>query len=332
MPEAKVGAAIADEGESVFQSRSGGRLDKELADLSGVARHRLAQLIRAGMVQVDGRVVTKPARLLAGGEQLTVTWPSAPALPAPEAMALTVVYQDAHLVVVDKAAGMVVHPAAGHSSRTLVNALLARLGTLPGADPSRPGIVHRLDKDTSGLLVVARSEEARLGLIRQLADHTMSRRYLAITSRAPDPPFGTVAAPIGRHPVHRQRMAVTPAGRPAVTHYRTIGQLKGGQAVVLFRLETGRTHQIRVHMQALGCPLLGDRTYGGRPAARQMLHAYALGFRHPISGTAMLFLADLPPDLRLALADQAEMADREARRDAERWADDADATVVGGHL
>ncbi len=297
----------------------------------GVARNRLAGLIRRGLVTVDGRLVTKPAHLLAGGEWIAIDWPEPAALPLAEALPLCVVYQDDDLVVVDKAAGMVVHPGAGHAGQTLVNALLARLDRLPGDDPSRPGIVHRLDKDTSGLLVVARTELARQALIRQLADHSMSRRYLAVASRTPKPADGTVAAPIGRHPTQRKKMAVTPAGRPAVTQYRTIGQLTGGGAILLLRLETGRTHQIRVHMQALGCPLLGDRVYGGPPASRQMLHAYALGLRHPVTDRPMLFLAELPWDLRQVLGDQCEMAEREARQDAERWAEEMQAQVVGGN-
>ncbi|MHB1505483.1 MAG: RluA family pseudouridine synthase [Sulfobacillus sp.] len=306
-------------------------MDKEAAECFHVARHRLAGLIRAGAVAVDGRVVTRPAHPLQGGEWVVVDWPLPATQPVAEALPLTVIYQDEQLVVVDKAAGMVVHPAAGHASKTLVNALLARLGSLPGDDPSRPGIVHRLDKDTSGLLVVARTELARQSLIRQLADHSMSRRYLAIAARAPHPLAGTVAAPIGRHPSHRQKMAVTPAGRPAVTHYRTVGELPGGGAIVLLRLETGRTHQIRVHMQALGCALVGDRVYGGPPAARQMLHAYALGLRHPLTEQAILFIAPLPLDLRQALGDQREAAEREARQDAERWAEETGALVVGGN-
>ena len=223
-------------------------------------------------------------------------------------------FEDAHLLVVNKPAGMVVHPAAGNADGTLVNALLhhceGRLSGINGV--ARPGIVHRIDKDTSGLLVVAKSDAAHEGLATQFADHSIVRRYLAVCAGHPNPPAGTVRGRIGRSDRDRKRMAVLPdsatRGKHAVTHYETVRRLDHA-ALIECRLETGRTHQVRVHCASIGHPLLGDPVYGRTPKhlretlrrlgfARQALHAARLGFIHPISGESLDFRAELPPDMR----------------------------------
>jgi 23S rRNA pseudouridine1911/1915/1917 synthase len=240
---------------------------------------------------------------------------------APEDLPLTIVFEDEHLIVVDKPSGLVVHPAAGNLDGTLVNALLHHCaGRLSGINGTlRPGIVHRIDKDTSGLLVVAKSDAAHEGLARQFADHSIERTYLAICAGLPRPAAGTIEARIGRSDANRKKMAVlaetSSRGKHAVTHYRTISPLDGC-ALVECRLETGRTHQVRVHLASIGHPLLGDPVYGRDPKAlrpllkelhfaRQALHAASLGFVHPVTGERLGFKAELP-------ADMAELIDRTA--------------------
>jgi 23S rRNA pseudouridine1911/1915/1917 synthase len=229
-------------------------------------------------------------------------------------MPLVVVFEDEHLIVVDKPAGLVVHPAAGNPDGTLVNALLHHCrGQLSGiGGVARPGIVHRIDKDTSGLLVVAKSDAAHEGLSRQFADHSLERAYLAVCNGHPAPPTGTVVARIGRSDSNRKKMAVLPEGssrgKHAVTHFRTLERL-AGCALLECRLETGRTHQVRVHLASIGHPLVGDPVYGRRSAQlravlqrtgfrRQALHAAVLGFDHPVTRDRLRFTSDMPPDMR----------------------------------
>lgn len=287
---------------TVDAATHGERLDRVLAALAPeFSRNHLQTLIRDGRATVDGRVVDAPSTRLRAGQALAVVMvpPAESRSFVAEDVPLAVVHEDAAIAVVDKPAGLVVHPAAGNWTGTLLNGVLARW---PGnARLPRAGIVHRLDKDTSGLLVIARTLEAQTALVRALAARSVSRRYLAIAhGTAPAAPF-TVDAPIGRDPAHRTRMAVVASGKPARTHVEPVATavVEGGPASALAcALETGRTHQIRVHLAARGLPLLGDRTYGGRPAlglARQALHAARLAFRHPVDGSA-IDLASAPPE------------------------------------
>jgi 23S rRNA pseudouridine1911/1915/1917 synthase len=294
---------------AVPAGEAGHRLDQVLADLASVSRAAAARWIEAGRVLVDGRPRPKSHRL-AGGERLRWEPLEAPLSAAlvPERRPLEVRFEDEHLLVVAKPAGLVVHPGAGHPTGTLVNALLGRddprLSAAGGT--VRPGIVHRLDKDTSGLLLVAKDDQAHAGLARDLAARRIERRYLALVQGHLDP-GGTVDAPIGRHPRDRKRMAVTPGGRRAVTHWRVLERLDGIDLVEV-RLETGRTHQIRVHLSSIGHPVVGDRTYGADPRLadrvglrRPFLHAWRLRFSHPISGEPIEVEEVLPPDLQAAL-------------------------------
>ena len=297
---------------------AGGRLDKTLAEhLPGLSRARLQALIAQGALSRDGVVLTEPAsRVAAGNYRLVVPAPT-PAEPAAEAIALSVLFEDAHLIVIDKAAGMAVHPAPGSLTGTLVNALLHHCrGGLSGiGGVARPGIVHRLDKNTSGVMVAAKSDAAHAGLSGLFAAHDIERVYVALTRGAPTPVRGTIAGRIGRSSTDRKKMAVLRSGgREAVTHYATEAAFgppsKPLAARVACTLETGRTHQIRVHLASKGVPLLGDPTYGsGPPAAsvreamaaaglaRQALHAAVLGFRHPVTGEQVRFKTPLPPDM-----------------------------------
>ena len=291
------------------------RLDKALASTTDLSRERIKSLIAQGHVQIAGKLAASPSAKIEAGTAYRIT------LPAPEpleteaqAIPLDIVFEDAHLIVVNKPAGMVVHPAAGNREGTLVNALLHHCrGQLSGINGvERPGIVHRIDKDTSGLLVVAKSDAAHEGLARQFAEHSITRRYLAVCAGRPNPRDGTVEGRIGRSDRDRKQMAVLPPGttrgKHAVTHYRTLETLAHA-ALIGCRLETGRTHQIRVHCQSIGHPLLGDPVYGRTPKAlkatlaslgfaRQALHAARLGFSHPISGESLDFCAELPEDMR----------------------------------
>lgn len=294
---------------------TGGRLDKALAEATGLSRERVKGLIADGAVEIKGKSAKSGSAKLVGGESYVVT------LPPPEPLEtiaqdipLDVVFEDEHLLVVSKPAGMVVHPAAGNRDGTLVNALLHHCeGQLSGINGvARPGIVHRIDKDTSGLLVVAKSDAAHEGLARQFADHSITRRYLAVCADHPNPPSGTISGRIGRSDKDRKKMTVLPdkatRGKHAVTHYETLQRLDHA-ALIECRLETGRTHQVRVHCASIGHALLGDPTYGRTPKPlrallesldfkRQALHAARLGFIHPISGERLDFCADLPLDMR----------------------------------
>lgn len=303
---------------------AGARLDKALAGLvPSLSRERLKALIREGQVSSHrGDPICDPARKVEPGQSFTLHIPAAaPAEAQPQDIPLVIAYEDAALIVVDKPAGLVVHPAAGNLDGTLVNALLHHCtkggkGQLSGiGGVARPGIVHRIDKDTSGLLVVAKSDAAHEGLARQFKDHSISRRYLAIVGGVPRPASGTVDTWIGRSDRDRKKMAVSGEGRGkhAVTHYRTI-EAFGGAALVECRLETGRTHQVRVHMAHIGHPLLGDPAYGGRGKTkfsellakisfrRQALHAAALGFIHPITGERLDFESKMPADMQELLS------------------------------
>ena len=292
---------------------AGWRLDRALAAaLPTVSRERLKALVGGGAVAWgDGSLARDASHKVKGGEQLRVTVPVPLAAAArAQDIALTIPYEDDHLLVVDKPAGLVVHPAAGHLDGTLVNALLhhcaGRLSGIGGV--ARPGIVHRIDKDTSGLLVVAKTDPAHEGLSRQFAAHTVDRRYTAVVSGHPVPGAGRIEGNLARssHNRHRQVIVEQGKGRHAVTNYRTMQPLAGA-AVVEARLETGRTHQVRAHMLSIGHPLLGDPLYG-RPGplravlarlgfARQALHARVLGFRHPVAGNDLRFESETPCDM-----------------------------------
>jgi 23S rRNA pseudouridine1911/1915/1917 synthase len=303
-----------------------GRLDRALAQaFPQLSRSRFQSLIAEGMVTVEGAVATDGGRKLKGGERLRVTIPpAAPAAPQAETIELAIVHEDAHLIVIDKPAGLVVHPGAGHATGTLVNALIAHCGdSLSGiGGVKRPGIVHRLDKDTSGLLVVAKTDAAHRGLSEQFAAHgrdgRLKRAYLALVWGAPERNHGTVSAGLGRSSANRQKMAVSRSqgARAAVTHYEVLQHFGAPPVASLLRceLETGRTHQIRVHLAHIGHPLLGDAIYGAgfkasrsklskdsrdllKSLNRQALHASILGFEHPVTGQPLYFESPAPADL-----------------------------------
>ncbi|MBQ6325383.1 MAG: RluA family pseudouridine synthase [Clostridia bacterium] len=274
------------------------RLDVFAASLAGVTRSRAGALIRDGHVTADGQIQRKPGFALKPGMRVCVEVPeAAPAKARAEDIDLDIVYQDADVAVVFKPSGMVVHPAAGNETGTLVNALLKHLDGLSGIGGEiRPGIVHRIDKDTSGLLLVAKNDMAHVSLSEQIRAHAVHRVYQAIVIGGFREDAGTVDAPIGRHPVDRKKMAIVPNGREAVTHWRVLERLRGA-TLVECRLTTGRTHQIRVHMASIGHPVLGDPVYGPRHspypvAGGQLLHACRIGFIHPVTGREMLFEAE----------------------------------------
>ena len=283
------------------------RLDAVLAAHESVESRAEAQrLIEAGRVTVNGEERVKRHRV-SPGDLVEARLPAEPSGPAlrPEDLGVPVVHADDYLLVVDKPAGMVTHPSRGHSTGTLVHGLLSG-GIAGGEDPQRPGIVHRLDRDTSGLMLVARGEKAHRRLGRMMRDREVDRRYLALV-HGPFPPALTVDRPLGRDPRRRTRQAVrATGGREAITHFRLLEQL-GPVALVEARLETGRTHQVRVHLESAGHPVVGDPVYGmgrdPRGLSRQFLHAYQLAFRHPMTGEDLRFESPLPADLAAALAD-----------------------------
>ena len=328
----ELGAAELAEGEcelavTVLPEEAGERIDRFLAThITDLSRTRIQRLVAEGRVFNGARLVGDTSERVNGGDALTVRVPAPePAEPMPEVLDLVIPYEDAHLIIVDKPAGLVVHPAPGHWSGTLVNGLLHHCGdTLSGiGGVRRPGIVHRLDKDTSGLLVVAKSDAAHKNLSAQFADHgrtgDLERAYLAFVWGVPAQ-RGTVNAPIDRHPGSRQKMAVRPNGREALTHYRLLETFNDSAGTPLAsliecQLETGRTHQIRVHMAHIGHPLLGDEVYGQgfrtkitrlngfaqaalKELNRQALHATHLGFAHPATGKVVAFDSPLPADLQ----------------------------------
>jgi len=287
---------------------AGARLDAFVAARTGVSRAAAAKLISAGAVLVDGHAASKSVRL-EDGMRVSVTLPEPQnAVPEAEDIPIPVVYEDDHLLVVSKPAGLVVHPAPGHHSGTLVNALLARAGAAPaGGDASRPGIVHRLDAGTSGLMIVAKDEPTHASLTEALAARAVTRVYLALVEGTPDSDTITIDAPIGRSARDRKKMAVVAGGRPAITEVRVLEKLPD-TTLVEARPITGRTHQIRVHLKTAGHPVAGDRVYGGnRKLAsalgldRPFLHAARLSFEHPSTGARIELEALLPPDLATAL-------------------------------
>ena len=311
---------------AVDPAQAGERLDRLLtAMLSGddgaLSRSRIKTLIEGGHVTRNGAVCTQPSAKVAGGDELAVTIPAAEdPVPVGQDIALDILFEDEHLIVLDKPAGLVVHPAPGNPDSTLVNALIAHCGPdftgIGGV--KRPGIVHRLDKDTSGVMVVAKTAEAHAGLVAQFSERSVDRAYRAVVWGLPMPPAGTIEGDIGRHPKNRKKMAVvTRGGKPARTGYSTLTVYGGGVAALIeCKLETGRTHQIRVHLTHAGHPLVGDPVYGraaGRRSAvkslgedaarvltefpRQALHAFRLGFTHPVSGQHIDFETEILPDM-----------------------------------
>ncbi len=283
---------------------AGERLDTFLAQrCPDLSRSRIQALTAEGFVAVDGAQVKPALRLREGQTVSLLVPPPAPSTLVPQAMDLVVVYEDPDLLVIDKPAGLVTHPAPGHPDRTLANAVLAHCPDLDGVGGEvRPGLVHRLDRDTSGLIVVAKNDAAQAGLSAQFKDRTVSKVYLAAVTGHPEPERATIDAPIGRHPRSRTRMAVVSTGREAVTEYDVLRRLRG-YSLVEARPRTGRTHQIRVHLASVGHPVAGDATYG-KPAQgldRHFLHACRLAFDHPRTGRRLELESVLPEDLRVWL-------------------------------
>lgn len=324
---------------TLSQTDIGQRIDRLLAvRLPDLSRARLQALMRGGCVHAGGRTLEDPSAKINAGDlaagSITVAAPApAPAEPEGEDIPLAVVYEDDWLIVIDKPAGLVVHPAAGHAAGTLVNALIAHCGaSLSGiGGVARPGVVHRLDKDTSGLMVVAKSDAAHKKLAAQFADHgrtgPLQRAYLALVWSPPAAPRGTVDAPLGRSVKNREKISIRQDGRTAITHWKALEAYPDvGAGLMECRLETGRTHQIRVHLASIGSPLMGDRVYGAghlskaarlapdqraalEALGRQALHAATLGFAHPATGETLVFESAPPADLARLL---------EALRDARR--------------
>jgi 23S rRNA pseudouridine1911/1915/1917 synthase len=311
----------------IVAEEAGDRLDRVLAArVPALSRSRLKALILAGQVAIDGRTIRDPAVRVNSGDVITITLPPPePAKPSGENIPLNIVYEDDALIVIDKPAGLVVHPAAGHAKGTLVNALIAHCGdSLSGiGGVKRPGIVHRLDKDTSGLMVVAKTDKAHRALSKQFAEKAegpLERGYLALVWGAPDRPKGTIDAALDRHPRARDKRAVREGGRHAVTHWQVLERFTGADgkpvaSLLACTLATGRTHQIRVHLAHIGHPILGDETYGAgfktkasrlgpraraalEALARQALHAYLLAIEHPETAENLEFRSELPGDLR----------------------------------
>ena len=311
---------------NVASEQAGQRLDRVLAAGTNLSRTRLKALILEGAVAIGARTIRDPGYRVNAGEIAVVEVPPPePATPEGERIPLNIVHEDNEIIVIEKPAGLVVHPAAGHATGTLVNALIAHCGdSLSGiGGVKRPGIVHRLDKDTTGLMVVAKTDRAHQALAAQFADHGRSgplrRGYLAFVWGAPERPKGTIETAIDRHPTSRDKMAVRAGGRAAVTHWQVLERYPGKDgkpvaSLLACRLETGRTHQIRVHLAHIGHPLLGDAVYGtgfktkatrlAPPArdalenlGRQALHAYLLAIQHPITGQPLEFRSELPGDL-----------------------------------
>jgi 23S rRNA pseudouridine1911/1915/1917 synthase len=302
---------------SIDASRHGHRLDRTLTDgMGSLSRSRIKSLIQSGCASVDDQTIEDPNFRVKQGSTIVLRIPNPTTdKPEPQALSLDIRYEDDHLIILNKPAGLVIHPAAGNPDRTLVNALLAHCGdTLSGiGGVKRPGIVHRLDKDTSGLLVAAKTEQAHHGLARQFASHNIERRYAALVWGVPSPLSGTIIGAIGRSSKNRKKMAVvTRGGKEAVTHYQVQETFGIVASMVECRLETGRTHQIRVHLSQNGNSVIGDPLYGrglkrGIPDSvalavktfgRQALHAQVLGFVHPMTAEAVHFEASVPPDFQ----------------------------------
>jgi 23S rRNA pseudouridine1911/1915/1917 synthase len=307
---------------SVDEERAGTRLDKFIADsIPELSRMRIKSLILDGQVRNGDKVITNTSMKIRPGQMFEINVPpSIEPEPLGQDIPLNVVYEDDYLIVIDKPAGLVVHPAAGNEDGTLVNALIHHCGdSLSGINGvRRPGIVHRIDKDTSGLMVVAKTDMAHAGLAEQFADHSLERAYLAIVRGRPYPADGTIDEAIGRSPRNRQKMAVVGrGGKHAVTHFSTKQRLGDAASLVECRLETGRTHQIRVHMTFAGYPLIGDPVYGRSQKTkdlptevreaihlftRQALHAYVIGFTHPVTDERIRFESAIPDDMAVLIA------------------------------
>lgn len=296
----------------VTTSAAGQRLDQYLAvRLPAASRTMIAELIRSGRVSLNARVKTKTSYRVRPGDQIDIMIPlPVPVRFEPEPVAFDLLFEDDHLLVLSKPPGVVVHPAAGHHTGTLVHGLLFHCSTLSGiSGVQRPGIVHRLDKDTSGVMVVAKNDRAHQGLVQLFKDRQVNKIYHALVDGRPDGQQGRVDLPIGRHPVHRKKMAVRPgSGRRAATRWKVLDKFAFGLTFLEITLETGRTHQIRVHMAAMGCPVAGDLVYG-RPRPyyqdlgieRQCLHASILSFDHPVTGESLHFQAPIWPDMATVL-------------------------------
>jgi 23S rRNA pseudouridine1911/1915/1917 synthase len=299
------------------------RLDKRILETHpDFSRSRIEGLVKSGFVTVNGAVAEKAGMKVSEDDEIVVEIPPpVPAVPEPEDIALDVIYEDGDMLVVNKAPGMVVHPAPGHFTGTLVNALLHHCPDLSGiGGVARPGIVHRLDQDTSGLIVVAKSQRAMDGLVKAFSSHkAIAKTYIAVCHGRPRLDAGRIENLIGRHPVDRKRMAIVEKnGKVAVTNWRTL-ETNGTTSVLECRIETGRTHQIRVHTASLGTPVIGDRVYGKSALdkrlspvpARQMLHAWRLGLRHPASGEPMEFVAPVPSDMEIYLKGKQQWTERQ---------------------
>jgi len=292
--------------ELIPDGLAGERLDRVVAMLGDISRSAAARLVRESAVSLDGETADSGSVRVSGGQKIEIDIPSSSGTvvtPDPRVL-FDVVHEDDHIIIIDKPAGMVVHPGAGHFGATLVNGLVARYPEIASVGEShRPGVVHRLDRGTSGLLVVARTQQAHDALVEQMSNHKPERIYTALAWGAFDTDSGVIEAPIGRSNRHPTRMAVVLSGRPAVTHYRVDQKFSKPQPTTLLtcRLETGRTHQIRVHLSAIGHPVVGDRDYGGgRPGidlGRPFLHARRLTLDHPVTGESIQAESDLPADL-----------------------------------
>jgi 23S rRNA pseudouridine1911/1915/1917 synthase len=310
------GSAAATD-RTVTGAAAPGRFDVAVAALAAISRAHAQRLISDGRALVEGRRARASDRLR-GGEQLTVQLTAPPDESiVPEEIPLRLAYEDATMLIVDKPAGMVVHPSAGHATGTLVHALMGRsrqlgepLGSIAGV--GRPGIVHRLDRDTSGLLLVAKTDEAQASLMRQFAEHAIEKEYVALVHGRAPAPRGRIEAPVGRDPRDRQRMAVVAGGRDAVTEYEVLASDRA-HSLLLLRPRTGRTHQLRAHLAYLRLPIAGDRRYGGGPGpgglTRQFLHADRLRLARPMDGRTLRAWSELPADLAASLAAAGMTAD-----------------------
>lgn len=308
---------IADSSQwNVGEDDGGQRVDRYVVSaLADISRSSVQQMIADGEVLVNGRTC-KPGQVLKVGDNVRIIQDAAKThtiSAKPRLMPLDIVYEDEELLVINKAAGMVVHPAPGHIDDTLVNALLARYPDMEGVEGLRPGIVHRLDKDTSGLIIVAKRARMQAAMIEQMKQHQVEKRYLALVEGVFSVDQGSIDAPIGRDPRHRQQMAITATGsREARTHFRVLERFRR-HTLLLLQLETGRTHQIRVHLKAIGHPVVGDPVYGSGNTRgnlslkRQFLHAYQLKFVHPITGKVLELEAPLPEDLKAVLLQKSSL-------------------------
>ena len=291
---------------SLVAEKQDARLDKYVCqECPELTRTQVQRLIGEGYITVNDRMTKAGLKLNLGDKVNIIVPPAPPSHPSPEALPLNIIYEDNDLLVIDKPAGLTIHPAPGHPNHTLVNAILSYLPDLPDTgDSLRPGIVHRLDKDTSGVMVVAKNSTAQADLISQFKAHAVVKAYLVLVKEHLTPGNGIIEAPIGRDPRNRKRMAVVTEGKEARTHYQVIKYL-GDYTLLEVRLETGRTHQIRVHLSAIGYPVVGDTTYGVKSAQvpRQFIHASRLGFKLPSTSEYKEFTSELPADLEQALKD-----------------------------